>query len=452
LAPCSTPVARPRPCHNLCKLGVQSMDFSPDTPTAGYERYVSESESTDGEGDVSGGQQRIPRTLTAHETSREGKHGNHAGHRHAVASSLHHGKGLSSTTSSSSGPAPSILSRLAASWKKGSNSAAAGSGKGSTATLNGITNHHGNSGHRVDAPAIIGGAGGGTLWRDMQEGSPRSIGRGDGAGQGFDGGSRSTTVAAGVGGVRDALAAGISSVGKSSSGLKGLKTSLLTEDSDAVLPTTTAAAAAAATAATSFRKDGQQSGREGVDGSGGGAPEGSGRGLWDEAAAGDVSALAAALSEGGGGDVHACNTDGWTALHSAAHAGQGSAVMCLLVGRGASPAAVTRRGFTPLHTACMRGRLDAARALAPRCTLRARPGRRSASRSSCGHRRPRTYPTKTEGRRCTLPASTARPSAFGDSLPPGRPTSPPTPGAATPPRWRDSSTARGPCGSSRPPL
>ncbi|CAN0441350.1 unnamed protein product, partial [Hapterophycus canaliculatus] len=54
---------------------------------------------------------------------------------------------------------------------------------------------------------------------------------------------------------------------------------------------------------------------------------------------------------------------GWTALHSAAHAGQGSAVMCLLVGKGASPTAVTRRGFTPLHTACMRGRSHAARAL-----------------------------------------------------------------------------------------
>lgn len=58
-------------------------------------------------------------------------------------------------------------------------------------------------------------------------------------------------------------------------------------------------------------KNGGHAGTDGVDGVGG-PVEGGGRGLWDEAAAGDVSALAAALSEGGGGDVHACNADGET--------------------------------------------------------------------------------------------------------------------------------------------
>lgn len=37
---------------------------------------------------------------------------------------------------------------------------------------------------------------------------------------------------------------------------------------------------------------------------------GRGRGLWNEAAAGDLDALATALAPGGDGDVHARNVDG----------------------------------------------------------------------------------------------------------------------------------------------
>lgn len=58
-----------------------------------------------------------------------------------------------------------------------------------------------------------------------------------------------------------------------------------------------------------------------------------------------------------------CQKPGWTALHSAAHAGHGAAVISLLVKFGASPAAVARRGYTPLHSACMRGRWHSAKAL-----------------------------------------------------------------------------------------
>ncbi|CAM9453683.1 unnamed protein product [Ectocarpus sp. 8 AP-2014] len=182
------------------------------------------------------------------------------------------------------------------------------------------------------------------MWRDIQEGSLRGGDYGEGSGRGFSGesGSRTTAAAAnaGVGVVRDALAAGVSSVGKSSSGLKGLKTSLLKEDGDTIPPRTLASDAGASPAAGN-----------------------KGRGLWDEAAAGDLAALAAALTPGGEGDVHACNGDGWTALHSAAHAGHGLAVISLLVGSGASPASVARRGYTPLHSACMRGRWHSAAAL-----------------------------------------------------------------------------------------
>lgn len=38
--------------------------------------------------------------------------------------------------------------------------------------------------------------------------------------------------------------------------------------------------------------------------------EGAKRGLWDEAAVGDLTALAAALGPAGTGDVHACMVDG----------------------------------------------------------------------------------------------------------------------------------------------
>ncbi|CAM9122136.1 unnamed protein product [Ectocarpus sp. 12 AP-2014] len=182
------------------------------------------------------------------------------------------------------------------------------------------------------------------MWRDIQEGSLRGGDYGEGSGRGFNGesGSRTTAAAAnaGVGVVRDALAAGVSSVGKSSSGLKGLKTSLLKEDGDTIPPKTLASDAGASPAAGNKT-----------------------RGLWDEAAAGDLAALAAALTPGGEGDVHACNGDGWTALHSAAHAGHGLAVISLLVGSGASPASIARRGYTPLHSACMRGRWHSAAAL-----------------------------------------------------------------------------------------
>ena len=37
---------------------------------------------------------------------------------------------------------------------------------------------------------------------------------------------------------------------------------------------------------------------------------GRGRGLWDQAGAGDLDALATALAPGGDGDVHARNVDG----------------------------------------------------------------------------------------------------------------------------------------------
>ncbi|CAM9673877.1 unnamed protein product, partial [Ectocarpus fasciculatus] len=182
------------------------------------------------------------------------------------------------------------------------------------------------------------------MWRDIQEGSLRGGDYGEGSGRGFSGESASRTTAAaanaGVGVVRDALAAGVSSVGKSSSGLKGLKTSLLKEDGDTIPQRSLAGDAGASLAA----------GKKG-------------RGLWDEAAAGDMAALAAALTPGGEGDVHACNSDGWTALHSAVHAGHGLAVISLLVGSGASPASVARRGYTPLHSACMRGRWHSAAAL-----------------------------------------------------------------------------------------
>ncbi|CAM9573140.1 unnamed protein product, partial [Laminaria digitata] len=77
--------------------------------------------------------------------------------------------------------------------------------------------------------------GGGTLWKDIQEGSPRASagdGRGFGGGDSGSGGSRSDECEnGGGGGFHETLAAGLS-MGPSSSGLKGLKTSLLTEDDD----------------------------------------------------------------------------------------------------------------------------------------------------------------------------------------------------------------------------
>ncbi|CAM9278378.1 unnamed protein product, partial [Ectocarpus sp. 13 AM-2016] len=106
------------------------MDCAPDTPTAGYERYVSESESTDGEGDVSGGQRKskVPATATAgFETAAAGEgERNNESHRHGRVS-------LASPASTAS-----IFSRLAASWKKGSNSARG------TRRTNGITHRRDN--------------------------------------------------------------------------------------------------------------------------------------------------------------------------------------------------------------------------------------------------------------------------------------------------------------------
>jgi len=146
------------------------MDFAPDTPTAGYERYVSESESTDGEGDVSGGQQRRASKVlsaggAAEAAAAEHRHGGKA----SPSSGYYHGKSSSSS---------SILSRLAASWKKGSERASRGAHGGSSANR-----HHGNiSGAGAGAGAAGQGAAGqgaGVVWRDMKEGDPRC---GDGAG------------------------------------------------------------------------------------------------------------------------------------------------------------------------------------------------------------------------------------------------------------------------------
>lgn len=161
-----------------------NMDFAPDTPTAGYERYISESESTDGEGDVSGGQQRREPKVSGHRLDKD--------QHHAPSSGYQHGKASSSSSSSSS-----IFSRLAASWKKGSESAT----RTEEPPGNGMTgyHHHGNkhSGLAAAVPepgAGDGGGGGGAVWRDIREGSPRA---GDG---GDDGSGRSFGV--GVGGSR----------------------------------------------------------------------------------------------------------------------------------------------------------------------------------------------------------------------------------------------------------
>eukprot|EP00752_Nemacystus_decipiens_P014799 g13175.t1 len=346
-----------------------SMDFAPDTPTTGYERYVSESESTDGEGDVSGGQQRRKLKLSGpggaaeHRLDNAGYQPHHHHHhhdldRHAPSSGYQHGKSSSSASSSSS--SSSIFSRLAASWKKGSESAA----RAKEASCNGSAGFHHHGNYRAGLVAAP-GAGEAAGWRDIREGSPRAGDGGDDRSGGVGGSSATAAAAAaaaGVGAVRDVLAAGVSSMGKSSSGLKGLKTSLLAEDGDTAAqahPDHPVAGAHQGGRRAERARDGD--GGAAADGPGGGVQRG--RGLWDEAAAGDLDALAAALSPNGDGDVHARNLDGWTALHSAAHAGHGPGVISLLVRCGASTAAAARRGYTPLHSACMRGRWHAARAL-----------------------------------------------------------------------------------------
>lgn len=146
------------------------MDFALEPSTAGYERYVSESESTDGEGDASA------------------KHPKPHQHQLPSAPTLPHAGGAGATnadaefcTEATNGnhlgyEAPSIFSRLAASWKtkKSGNST-----RGGTRSSSG--GHHGN-GRRGRHTA----RGGGTLWKDIREGSPR--GDEDGDGRGFGGG------------------------------------------------------------------------------------------------------------------------------------------------------------------------------------------------------------------------------------------------------------------------
>lgn len=86
-----------------------------------------------------------------------------------------------------------------------------------------------------------------------------------------------------------------------------LKTSLLTEDGD------TAAQAHQAHPVARAQQNGARTDRAGGGEAvpkGPGDGMGRGRGLWDDAAAGDLDAIAAALSPGGDGDVNARNTDG----------------------------------------------------------------------------------------------------------------------------------------------
>ena len=161
------------------------MDFAPDTPTTGYERYVSESESTDGEGDVSGGQQRRKPKLSGPGAAEHRLDSKDHHHRHAPSSGYQHGKASSSSTSSSS----SIFSRLAASWKKGSENAA----RAKEASGNGASGYHHGKSHSGLAAAPGAGAeageGGGAVWRDIREGSPRAGEGGDDGGvRGFGGG------------------------------------------------------------------------------------------------------------------------------------------------------------------------------------------------------------------------------------------------------------------------
>lgn len=159
------------------------MDYAPDIPTAGYERYVSESESTDGEGDVSGGQRKskVAAATAGFETAAAGE-----GDRNNE--SYHHGKALASPA-----PTASIFSRLAASWKKGSNSARG------TKRTNGITHHRDNK-HPAAAGAPGAASRGGRrgegeeMWRDIQEGSLRGGDYGEGPGLGFSGESGSRCV------------------------------------------------------------------------------------------------------------------------------------------------------------------------------------------------------------------------------------------------------------------
>lgn len=173
------------------------MDFAPDTSTAGYERYISESESTDGEGDVSGGQQRRKSRVSGPGAPEHPLAKDHHHRRQAPSSGYQHGTASSFSSSSS------IFSRLAASWKKGSDSAA----RAKEASGNGTTGYNHGNNHDVGlsaatasgAGALEGGGGGGAVWTDIREGSPRAgDGGDDGSGRGFGGvgGSRCVGTAA----------------------------------------------------------------------------------------------------------------------------------------------------------------------------------------------------------------------------------------------------------------
>lgn len=137
------------------------MDFAPDLTGVGggyYERYVSESESTDGEGDASGGgvgqrsKKRTGSTAPHGYYQDFGAAKGHSGSISSINSSNVNGGYLHKQRSSSSSSSASIFAKLAASWSRG-----ASKDQGETVRGTAIDPHR----HT-----------GAMAWRDVQEGDP----------------------------------------------------------------------------------------------------------------------------------------------------------------------------------------------------------------------------------------------------------------------------------------
>lgn len=203
------------------------MEFTLEKSTASYERYVSESEtSTDGEGDVSGGQQRKPThsspmrptSISSSGTANWGaaKDGvTTPSSSPPVAEVEEEPPADESSRKSPAGhplplpphPLPNdswIFSRLAASWSRSSDNNSKKSSRTSSTTAStstsssngGIVGGHqhqraisaGGGGSRSSRHRQRRGAGGGTLWKDIQEGEgPRGDEDGHGDGRSFVG-------------------------------------------------------------------------------------------------------------------------------------------------------------------------------------------------------------------------------------------------------------------------
>lgn len=168
------------------------MDFAPPPSTANYERYASESESTDGEGDVSGGQSRHrqihgplePTTVNKEDdgyvaaSEREGERS------HANGSSTKDTRSRGKGT----GGGQSIFSKLTGGYYWTAGTTGSSRGTAAEAQAAGYAQHqHYQRRHHHRTSSNRHRNNGGTLWKDIKEGgSQGDAGGGMGGDVGWD--------------------------------------------------------------------------------------------------------------------------------------------------------------------------------------------------------------------------------------------------------------------------